>query len=454
MKLEGSVITIPRLNEYRDIIRKSKAAAKEYQYLYHCTSIEGLKGMLNSNSFWLSNLQCVNDKEEANRIGLPEYEKEYYVGCFTYEDNVPRSHWLEYGNLSDGVLFSVKRDWFNFAESRFLDDSNNIVEMIKFTEKREALKHIIGSYIYIDRVDFYKIIYDNDLILDMKTEASIQNGDEEKIQLLKDERERISQQLPPGIGDSGKKNNSNGDIIIWNEIKKCIKDKGNAQYLFITNDEKKNSNWFGKNLEGLHPLLQEEIYKIFRYDALDITTLYGFILFCKPYVDEDLDKLCEYLVNHNNFIRLEVEEYFNDEGQEILIEGIGDYIRSNYMGDWAIPYDSDIEIELIEYVTDLTNEEIIVLLEFGVSGNAEACYHCDSEDNFFDSEYEAFGRATVYIPIQIGKYTEMFSLKYNDMKVCVKDIDVETTDPLNEEVEDGCDYDEIECYEEEEWFDE
>lgn len=41
MKLEGSVITIPRLNEYRDIIRKSKAAAKEYQYLYHCTSIGG-----------------------------------------------------------------------------------------------------------------------------------------------------------------------------------------------------------------------------------------------------------------------------------------------------------------------------------------------------------------------------------------------------------------------------
>lgn len=60
----------------------------------------------------------------------------------------------------------------------------------------------------------------------------------------------------------------------------------------------------------------------------------------------------------------------------------------------------------------------------------------------------------MYIPIQIGKYTEMFSLKYNDMKVCVTDIDVETTDPLNGEVEDGCDYDEIECYEEEEWFDE
>ena len=47
-------------------------------------------------------------------------------------------------------------------------------------------------------------------------------SEQEKIQLLKDERERISQQLPPGMGDSGKKNNSNGDIIIWNEIKKSV----------------------------------------------------------------------------------------------------------------------------------------------------------------------------------------------------------------------------------------
>lgn len=178
MKLEGSIISIPKLSEYRDIIRKSKEGANEYKYLYHCTNIEGLKGMIDSNLFWLSNLQCVNDREEANRISLPDYEKEYYVGCFTYEDDVPKSHWLEYGNLSDGVLFSVKRNWFNFSESRFLNDANRIVEMIEFTEKTEALNHIIGSYIYIDKVDFYKIIYNDELILDMQMEASIQNGDE------------------------------------------------------------------------------------------------------------------------------------------------------------------------------------------------------------------------------------------------------------------------------------
>lgn len=177
MKLEGSIISIPKFGEYKEIIKKSKEDAKKYEYLYHCTSIEGLKGMLNSNSFWLGNLQCVNDKEEANRITLQEYEKEYYVGCFTYENNVSESHWKEYGNLSNGVLFSVKKNWFDFSNSKFLTDENEIVN-IEFTEKEEALKHNGGAYIYIDKVGFYKVIYDDNLIMDMQTEASIYNGDE------------------------------------------------------------------------------------------------------------------------------------------------------------------------------------------------------------------------------------------------------------------------------------
>lgn len=283
-------------------------------------------------------------------------------------------------------------------------------------------------------------------------------SEQEKTLLFKDEQERISKQLPPGVGDSGKKNNSNGDIIIWNEIKKCIKDKGNVQYLFITNDEKKNSNWFGNELAGLHPLLQEEIYKIYKYDALDITTLYGFILFCKPYVDKDIDTLCEYLVNHNNFIRLELEGYFNNEGNETLMDGISEYIRSNYMGDWAIPYDLDIEIDSLECASDLLNGNIDVLFEFGISGNAEACYHCESEDNIFDTEYEAYGSATVNIPIQIGEYTKILSLKYNGMKLHIVDMDIKTTDPLNgdEEDEEGEyeNYEDYEDYENYEWFDE
>lgn len=268
-------------------------------------------------------------------------------------------------------------------------------------------------------------------------------SEQEKVELLKDERERKEQQLPPGVGDNRKKNNSNGDIIIWNEIKKCIKDKKGVQYLFITNDEKKNSNWFGKDRAELHPLLREEIHKVFRYDALDITTLYGFILFCKPYVNEDIDELCEYLINHNNLIRLELEEYFNDEGQETLMEDISEYIRHNYMGDWAMPYDSDIEIDSLEYVGDLSNMDIIVSFDFYVSGNAEACYHWDSEDNLFNTEYEAYGSATVHIPIQIGEYTDILSLEYDDMMLSITNMDIETTDPLNGDEES-----------EDEWFDE
>lgn len=278
-------------------------------------------------------------------------------------------------------------------------------------------------------------------------------SEEERVELLRDEQERISKQLPPGVGDNRKENNSTGDIIIWNEIKKCIRDRGRLQYLFISNDEKKNNNWFGKELEGLHPLLKEEIQKSFRYDALDITTLYGFISFCKPYVDEDIDVLCEYLINEKNFIISELEEYFNNDGNELLIDSISEYIRSNYMGDWALPYDLDMEIDSLNYLSDLSNEEIVVKFEFEAWGNVDACYHCDSEDNLFDAEYEAYGNAKVYIPIQRGNYTGIYSLKYNDMEFQITEMDIETTDPLNGDEDEYCD-EEWESYEDDSWLDE
>ena len=68
--------------------------------------------------------------------------------------------------------------------------------------------------------------------LQMITEKTLPAFSEaERIQLSKDIKERTAQQLPPGGGDRGKKSNSNGDIIIWNEIVKCIKDKEKVQYL-------------------------------------------------------------------------------------------------------------------------------------------------------------------------------------------------------------------------------
>lgn len=277
-------------------------------------------------------------------------------------------------------------------------------------------------------------------------------SEQERAELLMDEQERISKQLPPGVGDKGKANNYAGDIIIWNEIKKCIRDRGRFQYIFITNDEKKKNNWFDDASKGLHHLLAEEIREIYRYDALEIVTLRDFISHCKPYVNEDIDELCEYLLNKKHIITTELEEYFNNEGNELLIESISEYIRHNYMGDWAIPYDLDMEIDFLEYACDLLSEVIVVTFEFDATGNAEVCYHCDSEDNPFDAEYEAYGSVKASIPIQNGIYTDMLSLKYSEMEFCIEEMDVETTDPLNEEVEeddydDSYEYDELDDYE-------
>lgn len=289
-------------------------------------------------------------------------------------------------------------------------------------------------------------------------------SEEEREEVLRDVRERISNQLPPGVGDNEKKVNCEGDIIIWNEIKKCIRDRGRLQYLFITYDAKKKNNWFGRNLEELHPLLEEEIQKSFSYNALDITTLCGFISFCKPYVNQDIEELCKYLINKNIFITTELEEYFYNEGSQSLIDGISEYIRDNYMGDWALPYDLDIEIDSLEYDIDSLNDKIVVTFDFEVYGDADTCYHCDSEDNIFDAEYEASGTAKANIPIQKGKYTEIFSLKYNDMMLFVTEMDIVTTDPLNgnyednyyEEHDDYEDnyYEECDDYEDDNWLDE
>lgn len=75
MKLEGAKFVIPGLHEDRNIINEAKEGANAYDVLYHCTSIDGLKAIIDSNSFWLSNLRCVNDKEEANRITISQLDR-------------------------------------------------------------------------------------------------------------------------------------------------------------------------------------------------------------------------------------------------------------------------------------------------------------------------------------------------------------------------------------------
>lgn len=173
-QLVGKTISLPIDYENRKLANESRENARKHEWLYHCTNTAGLLGMLHSKEFWLTNLQKVNDREEADRIDVPSYEKSYYVGCFTYDPNILDSHWIEYGSLENGVLIGFKRNWF-YRKPVFLTGSCqkcNDALMRIFNNGREAMDFKIAMELdgcrgidpyHIFDFDFYQIIYDDNL---------------------------------------------------------------------------------------------------------------------------------------------------------------------------------------------------------------------------------------------------------------------------------------------------
>ncbi len=171
--LEGTVIDNDDMAENLQFIRKSKELAKTHEWLYHCTTVSALKSILKNREFWLSNLKCVNDEKETERIDVPEYENKYYVCCFTYDPQIPNIHWKEYGSEEDGVLIGIKAEWFLRKAIFMCSDNSKCNEEIMAIMKNydEALKikimeqkngRIINPF-YINSFDFYQIRYDDEL---------------------------------------------------------------------------------------------------------------------------------------------------------------------------------------------------------------------------------------------------------------------------------------------------
>lgn len=171
--LEGTVIYGNNIAENLQFIHKSKELAKKHEWLYHCTTVSALKSILKNREFWLSNLKCVNDMEETERIDVPEYENKYYVCCFTYDAQIPDIHWKEYGSEYDGVLIGIKTNWF-LRKAMFMCSDNskcndefmtimkndNEALRMKITEQKKG--RIINPF-YINSFDFYQIKYDDEL---------------------------------------------------------------------------------------------------------------------------------------------------------------------------------------------------------------------------------------------------------------------------------------------------
>lgn len=170
--LEGQTLSIDNLSENLHFIRNSKKNAEKYEWLYHCTNAEAFKNILTNREFWLTNLKLVNDKEETDRIDAKEYEKTFFVSCFTYDSNIPEEHWIEYGNMTDGILVGIKREWFERAavfmcgKDKFEDDNFKIVKNYDEALAYKIIKQKSGSLsnpFFIREFDFYQVVYDDTL---------------------------------------------------------------------------------------------------------------------------------------------------------------------------------------------------------------------------------------------------------------------------------------------------
>lgn len=172
--LEGTTVCAPEAMSNLHFLKESKENARKHDWLYHCTNEDALYNIIQTKEFWLRNLKLVNDKEEPNRIDVSELENTYYVACFTYENNVPREHWLEYGNVKNGILLGVKQDWFIRKATFLLRNNEKISDsfFVIYPTRKEAQdikafeqfynNRIINPY-YICSFDFYQIVYDDEL---------------------------------------------------------------------------------------------------------------------------------------------------------------------------------------------------------------------------------------------------------------------------------------------------
>lgn len=173
-KVNGSTISGDELRGNKDLINASKKEAKQYQWLYQCTSVESLISIIKSREIWLSNLQRVNDKEEGKRISVPKYEKSYFVSCFTYEDDIPMEHWKEYGSGENSLLFGFKPEWvikqaeLMWSPGMKVQDKDfkvysSFEEATQVSMNELKINHRVCNPYFFGDFGFYKIIYDDEI---------------------------------------------------------------------------------------------------------------------------------------------------------------------------------------------------------------------------------------------------------------------------------------------------
>ena len=147
-----------------DFAQKSREAAEKYEWIYHCTREEDALKIIRTRKMWLSNLRDVNDKEEKEKIDLKEYRDKFFVACFTYDYNIPTTHWNEYATQTDGVLIGFKQDWFDYKPTFLLEDKTedhkNKIYGIRTLRPVDEYTTVWS----LQSKGFYKVVYDDTLV--------------------------------------------------------------------------------------------------------------------------------------------------------------------------------------------------------------------------------------------------------------------------------------------------
>lgn len=182
--IEGKTVFVDNAVRNLHFIQKSKELAQTHKWLYHCTTASALKSILKTKEFWLTNLQLVNDKEEAEKIDVIEYKNTYYVCCFSYDSEISDENWEEYGNINDGVLIAVRPEWF-LKDAIFMLENNqkptdeffrimkNHEEALEYKIEQQK-KGYLSNPFYMNAYGFYQVIYDDNLIKDICGKAEIE----------------------------------------------------------------------------------------------------------------------------------------------------------------------------------------------------------------------------------------------------------------------------------------
>lgn len=150
--------------------------SKTNNIVYHYTNIQGLEGILNSNSLWMTDFKYMNDYREINhglelvddilqeleKKSLYKNKEEYFkiwkkfvkkgvkkricISCFSADNGDSLSQWRGYGNNGSGISIGFKIDstYWNYNPIAVLN------KVIYDTDKQKMiLENIIHTYLVV-----------------------------------------------------------------------------------------------------------------------------------------------------------------------------------------------------------------------------------------------------------------------------------------------------------------